>query len=108
MDRYTALSGSGSAYVFLFLEAMIDAATRLGLSETKAKAFCLQTFRGAVEMAQTSTVEIAALRQQVTSSGGTTAAAIEQFEKEGLNQTVFHAMQAAYVRAQTLSTTVSG
>lgn len=103
LDTLTALSGSGPAYIFLFLEAMITAAQRLGLSAQLAQSFALQTMTGAVAFAQQSNCSLSALRQQVTSPNGTTAAAIKQFEVQHFDQLVFNAMQAAHQRAQELN-----
>ncbi|AHE66424.1 pyrroline-5-carboxylate reductase [Legionella oakridgensis ATCC 33761 = DSM 21215] len=104
IDSFTALSGSGPAYVFLFMEAMIKAATALGLEEDIAKIFTLQTFEGALSLASENQMHLAALRQQVTSPAGTTAAAIEVFSKQGLDKLVLSAMNAAFERARELQT----
>ena len=77
MDSFTALSGSGPAYVFLFMEAMIEAAVALGLNESIAKTFTFQTFNGALKLAQNSDLSLTQLRTKVTSPGGTTAAALD-------------------------------
>lgn len=103
MDIFTALSGSGPAYVFLFLEAMIHAAKELGLDADVAKAFALQTMSGAVELASTSELQVNELRKKVTSAGGTTAAAIKIFEEEKFMQIVSKSMNAAFMRAKELS-----
>ncbi|MBA2650823.1 MAG: pyrroline-5-carboxylate reductase [Tatlockia sp.] len=103
IDAFTALSGSGPAYVFLFLEAMIDAAKKLGLNEDIAKRFALQTMAGAVEMATLSDLAIDELRKKVTSPAGTTAAAIAVFEDQGFKELIFKAMSAAKARAEELS-----
>ena len=80
LDIVTALSGSGPAYYFLMMEAMIAAATRLGLSEDTARALTVQTALGAGMMASQSDVGPAELRRRVTSPGGTTERAIFTFE----------------------------
>lgn len=103
IDAFTALSGSGPAYAFLFLEAMIEAAKKLGLNEKLAKAFTLQTIAGAVEMAATSELAISELRKKVTSPAGTTAAAIAILEEQGFTALIFKAMKAAHERAKELS-----
>lgn len=102
IDAFTALSGSGPAYVFYFLEAMIDAAVKLGLNAEIAKRFALQTLSGAVELASDSPLAIAELRKKVTSPAGTTAAAITILEQQGFAQLVFEAMNAAHERARKL------
>jgi pyrroline-5-carboxylate reductase len=103
IDAFTALSGSGPAYAFLFLEAMIDAAKKLGLNEELAKGFTLQTVAGAIEMAANSDLAISELRKKVTSPAGTTAAAIAILEEQGFTELIFKAMDAAHSRAKELS-----
>ena len=102
MDIFTALSGSGPAYVFLFLEAMIHAAEKLGLEEDLARAFALQTISGAIELANASELNTNELCKNVTSSGGTTAAAIQVLKEEKFEQIVFKAMSAAFRRSKEL------
>ncbi|RUR19266.1 pyrroline-5-carboxylate reductase [Legionella sp. km535] len=101
MDTYTALSGSGPAYVFLFMEAMIDAAVNLGLDPQSAKTFALQTFTGAVNLAHNNDLSLSQLRTRVTSPGGTTAAAVNILQEQ-LHTLVFKAMSAAKQRAHEL------
>jgi pyrroline-5-carboxylate reductase len=103
MDTFTALSGSGPAYVFSFLEAMIDAAVSLGLDETVAKKFALQTFNGALKLAQNDDLGLIQLRTKVTSPGGTTAAALSIMHEQ-LNALTLAAMSAAKRRAHELGT----
>ncbi|KTD33000.1 pyrroline-5-carboxylate reductase [Legionella nautarum] len=102
IDIFTALSGSGPAYVFLFLEAMINAAQHLGLSEEIAKTFALQTMTGALNLATHTKLEISELRKKVTSPAGTTAAAIDILQQQGFSELVLKAMEAAYERAREL------
>ncbi|CDZ77671.1 Pyrroline-5-carboxylate reductase [Legionella massiliensis] len=102
IDAFTALSGSGPAYVFYFLEAMIDAAIKLGLNDEIARRFALQTVSGAVELASGSQLAIDELRKKVTSPAGTTAAAIAILEQQGFAKLLFEAMDAAYKRAKEL------
>ncbi|KTC86045.1 MULTISPECIES: pyrroline-5-carboxylate reductase [Legionella] len=102
IDAFTALSGSGPAYVFLFLEAMISAAQKLGLSEEIAKTFALQTMGGAISLATNSKVGISELRKKVTSPAGTTAAAIDILQQQGFSELLLKAMEAAYERAKQL------
>ncbi|WP_028388268.1 pyrroline-5-carboxylate reductase [Legionella fairfieldensis] len=102
MDVFTALSGSGPAYIFLFLEAMIDAAKHLGLNEEIAKIFALQTMDGALNLAMNSSLELSTLRKKVTSPAGTTAAAIDILQQQGFAQLIFKAMNAATERANQL------
>lgn len=103
LDSFTALSGSGPAYVFLFLESLVAAAQKLGLNENLAKSFALQTVAGAVEMATNSELALSELRKKVTSPAGTTAAAIAIFEEQGFTDLIFKAMDAAHTRAKELS-----
>jgi pyrroline-5-carboxylate reductase len=99
LDAITALSGSGPAYFFLLLEAMVDAGVELGLDAQTAQRLALQTSLGASRMALESEVGLAELRRRVTSPGGTTERAIQSFEQDGLRKTVTKAMRAAAERA---------
>jgi pyrroline-5-carboxylate reductase len=103
LDIITALSGSGPAYGFLLMEAMTAAAVNMGLSESLASRFAIATLRGAGELAYQDAAGPAALRQRVTSPGGTTAAALESFEAAGFARIVDNAMQAALQRAGELA-----
>jgi len=102
LDAVTALSGSGPAYVFLFLEALIAGGRAVGLDEEQARQLALGTLAGATRLAAQSDEPPAVLRQRVTSKGGTTAAALAVFEQAGLVQTVEQAMQAAARRSREL------
>lgn len=102
IDTFTALSGSGPAYVFLFMEGLIQAGVALGLDHELARTFTLQTVKGALELAATSHENIRELRKQVTSPGGTTAAAIEVFSQGGLEQLIAQAVDAAAAKAHAL------
>lgn len=102
MDVFTALSGSGPAYVLLFLEALNHAAEQLGLSKELAQTFSLQTLRGALELASESSLEWSELRKQVTSPKGTTAAAIQVLQEESFENLLYKAMRAAWLRAKEL------
>lgn len=99
IDTVTALSGSGPAYYFLFMEAMQQAAQTLGLDEKNARLLTLQTAFGAAKMALESTDDLVTLRKKVTSPNGTTERAIQTFEAQNLRQTVKDAMSAAQNRA---------
>jgi len=99
VDMSTALNGSGPAYVYLLLESMIDAGVQLGLSRPMSKQLVLQTFAGSVAYAQQSDAHLATLRNQVTSPGGTTAAALYEFEKGGTRATFANAIQACFARS---------
>lgn len=101
MDAFTALSGSGPAYVFLFMEAMLESAVNLGIEPSIAKMFTLQTFTGAINLANNSDLSLSDLRSKVTSPGGTTAAALNLLEKP-LIALIHKAMIAAKNRAHEL------
>ncbi|WP_116368400.1 pyrroline-5-carboxylate reductase [Parahaliea mediterranea] len=103
LDAVTALSGSGPAYFFLFMEAMIDAGVELGLARDTATAMAQQTALGAARMAIEGDVDLVELRRRVTSPGGTTQAAVESFEADHLRDTIARAMGAAAGRAVAMS-----
>ena len=103
MDAVTALSGSGPAYFFLFIEALEEAARALGLPEQTAHLLSLQTAFGATKMALESPEDCAILRKRVTSPGGTTEQAIRAFEEGGLRQLVAKALTAAANRSEELA-----
>jgi len=103
LDAITALSGSGPAYFFLFMEAMIDAACELGLDRETATTMALQTGLGAARMARESDVDLVELRRRVTSPGGTTERAVESFENDGLRTLVTNALRAAAQRSAELA-----
>ena len=104
LDAVTALSGSGPAYFFLFMEAMVDAGEKLGLDREDATNLALETSFGASRMAiEHQDVGLAELRQRVTSPGGTTESAIASFEQDKLHDVVARAMIAAADRAAEMS-----
>jgi len=102
LDAVTALSGSGPAYVFYFLEAMARAGTAMGLSAAQAHRLAVGTFVGASELARRSDEPPEVLRQRVTSKGGTTHAAIQSMEQDGVGASFERAMRAAEQRAHEL------
>ena len=104
LDAVTALSGSGPAYVFLFLEAMVQAGTAMGLTPAQAHQLAVATFQGASELAARSEESPEVLRQRVTSKGGTTHAAITRMQEQQVPQHFIAAMRAAEKRAQELAT----
>lgn len=108
LDLVTALSGSGPAYFFLFMEAMENAAAEMGLDKATARLLTQQTALGAARIAIESEDGPAELRKRVTSPGGTTERAIEVFESGGLRSLVFDAMKAANTRAAELSKQLGG
>lgn len=103
IDAVTALSGSGPAYYFLVMEAMIEAGKALGLSEQVAKQLTLQTALGASQMAITSPDKPAELRRKVISPGGTTERAISIMQDKNLSETFMEAIKGAYQRSKELS-----
>jgi pyrroline-5-carboxylate reductase len=103
LDAVTAVSGSGPAYVFAFMEAVQAAGVRLGLDETSAARLTLATFRGAAALAAGATVPLATLREQVTSKGGTTAAALARLQAHAVGDHIDEAVRAAFRRAGELA-----
>jgi pyrroline-5-carboxylate reductase len=103
IDAVTALSGSGPAYYFLFMEAMQEAALELGLDEQLVREFAIQTALGAAVLASESEDDIAELRRKVTSPGGTTERALQNFESGGLRDLVRQSLKAARDRSQELA-----
>jgi len=102
IDTFTALSGSGPAYVFLFMESMIKSAVKLGIAKDVATSFTIQTFNGALNLVTESELDIVELRKTVTSPAGTTAAAIEIFTQHGIDKLIDDAINAACKRAKVL------
>ena len=102
LDAVTALSGSGPAYVFYFIEAMIEAGVSMGLNREQAHQLAVGTFVGSAALAKASTEPIEILRSRVTSKGGTTYAAITSMEKDDIKALFIRAMQAARQRAHEL------
>lgn len=99
LDMATAINGSGPGYVFLILEAMIDAGVHMGFARDVAEKLVLQTVAGSVAYAQVSESHVAELRNQVTSAGGTTAAGLYTMEKAGLRTALTDGIWAAYRRS---------
>jgi len=100
IDPVTAVSGSGPAYVFYFLEAMAAAAAEMGLPAEQGKELALATFMGASRLAAQSSEPLEVLRQRVTSKGGTTHAAITSMETSGVKEAIVRAMKAAADRGR--------
>lgn len=99
----TALSGSGPAYVFMFLEALSDAGVRMGLSRDVANRLAIQTVVGAGKMAKHAELSFATLREAVTSPAGTTAEALAVLESKGIRAAVIEAIRAATQRSREIS-----
>ena len=102
-DAITATSGSGPAYFFRFVEAMVDGAKALGLSDADATTLTIQTIVGAAKLLDESGKSATTLRENVTSPNGTTAAALTSFESHQLGDVVAQAMKAARDRSQELA-----
>ena len=99
LDMATALSGSGPGFVFMFIEAMVDAGVRMGFSRKHSEKLVLQTFKGSILYAMESGTHPTILRNNVTSPGGTTAAGLFEMEKQGFRTAVAEAVWAAYQRS---------
>ncbi|NPV40867.1 MAG: pyrroline-5-carboxylate reductase [Anaerolineae bacterium] len=111
LDKATALSGTGPAYVYLFMEAMVDAGVHLGFSRRTAERLVIETLRGSVDYYDTGaedTRHLARLRNQVTSPGGTSAEAIYYLEKAGFRTAISRAVWAAYQRSRELGQGIEG
>ena len=102
LDMATALSGTGPAYIFMFMEALIDAGVHMGFSRRDSEKLVLQTIRGSVAYAEASGLHPAELRNQVTSPGGTTAEALYHLEKGGFRTVISRAVWSAFQRSVTL------
>ena len=102
IDAVTAVSGSGPAYVFYFIEAMQQAAQELGLTAEQGIELAKATFTGAAQLAAQSAEPVALLRERVTSKGGTTYAALTSMENAGVKQAIIDAVKAAAARGQEL------
>jgi pyrroline-5-carboxylate reductase len=102
LDMATALSGSGPGYVFLMMEALIDAGVHMGFSRRVATQLVTQTIRGSVAYAEHSGKHVAELRNQVTSPGGTTAEALYHMDKGGIRTVISRGIWAAYQRSISL------
>ncbi|HTD05533.1 pyrroline-5-carboxylate reductase [Undibacterium sp.] len=102
IDSVTAVSGSGPAYVFYFIEAMQQAAAELGLTAEQGTQLAIATFTGAAELAAQSADPVSVLRERVTSKGGTTYAALSSLEASGVKAAIVQAIKAAAARGKEL------
>jgi pyrroline-5-carboxylate reductase len=102
LDGVTGLSGSGPAYVFSFLEALIDAGVKVGLARADAETLAMQTVLGSVKLAMASNEHPAQLRAMVTSPGGTTIAGLHELERAGFQGIIMDAVEAATKRSKEL------
>lgn len=103
IDAATALAGSGPAYVFYIMEAMQQAGQKIELPQHISDKLILQTFKAAIHLAANRIDDLSTLRREVTSPGGTTAAAIESLESQQFQQILIDAIEAAYSRAQAIA-----
>ena len=106
MDAVTAVSGSGPAYVFYFIEALEHAAAELGFTSEAARMLALETFMGAAKLASQSPDSAATLRERVTSKGGTTERALAELDRSGVRDAIVRAVQAAAERSRELGETL--
>jgi pyrroline-5-carboxylate reductase len=102
LDSVTAVSGSGPAYVFYFIEALERAALELNLPEESARQLAVETFVGAVKLAAQSDEPSGTLRSRVTSKGGTTERALNAMESDQVNDAIVRAIKAAAQRSREL------
>jgi pyrroline-5-carboxylate reductase len=102
IDAVTAISGSGPAYVFYFIESLEEAAAQLGFDAEGARRLALETFRGAVKLAAESAEPVSTLRARVTSKGGTTERALALLEEHGVRASIVAAAHAAAERSREL------
>jgi pyrroline-5-carboxylate reductase len=102
IDPVTAVSGSGPAYVFYFIEAMQQAAQEMGLSAEQGNQLAIATFAGAAQLAAQSSEPVATLRERVTSKGGTTHAALTSMEQDGVKDAIVRALKKAAARGREL------
>ena len=102
IDPVTAVSGSGPAYVFYFIEAMQQAAAELGLTPEQGTQLAIATFTGAAQLAANSSEPVSLLRERVTSKGGTTYAALTSMEESGVKAAIVKGIKAAAQRGREL------
>ena len=100
LDPVTAISGSGPAYVFYFIEALQQAGRDLGFTDEQARQLAVETFSGAASLARLSSEPVHVLRERVTSKGGTTAAALAHLESSQVRSRIIEAVRAACARAE--------
>ncbi len=99
IDASTAVSGSGPAYVFFFMQSMIDSARELGFSKSEAELLVSQTFRGTVDLYRRANYNCEEWIQKVASKGGTTEAALNTFSQTGIEESIHEGIKSAFIRA---------
>ena len=103
LDAASVISGCGPAFMYLFLEALVNAGKQLGLDEAQARAYAEQTMRGAATLAASSELSLEQLRINVCSPGGSTIEGVKVFQSMDLNDMVFEALKASYIRTKELA-----
>ncbi len=103
LNKVTAISGSGPAYIFYFIEVFFESARRLGLDDKTSRLLVMQTFKGSLLTLFQAGTNVEELRKQVTSKGGTTEVAINSFEKRKFKKIFYEAVQSAYHRSTELN-----
>jgi pyrroline-5-carboxylate reductase len=103
LDAASVISGCGPAFMYMFLESLVDAGKKLGLDESKARMYAEQTMRGAAALASSSDLSLEQLRINVCSPGGSTIEGVKIFEERELSDTVFEALKASYIRTKELA-----
>ncbi len=103
IDAITAISGSGPAYVFYFIEALEEAARQLGFDDAQSRSLALATVNGATQLAMQSNEAVSTLRERVSSKGGTTAAALTSFTADGVKEAIMRGAFAARARAEQMA-----
>ena len=102
MDAVTGLSGSGPAYIFMIIEALIDGGVKMGIPRSTSSELVLQTVKGACELVKQSKTHPAVLKDQVTTPGGTTIHAIHELESHGLRSILIGAVETATIQSENL------
>lgn len=103
MDALTSLTGSGPAFVCVFIEAMVDAGIAMGFEAEQARTLVLDMLSGSIELLQKDRLHPAALRWQISSPAGTTVAGVKELEKYGVRYGIIAAFEAAYARSRALN-----
>ena len=103
MDAITALSGSGPAYIFEFISALINGGINIGLSESIAKKLAIETAFGSISLLKNSTLEVNELRDSISSKGGTTEAALNSLKYNSFQNIIIDAIEKAKLRSEEIS-----